>query len=203
MARITPLGLTPSSFARVTDVIGAGSLTSGEEVFDRRFLTSRTVGTGLSGTLHLTYFTARKTETITQVRTVTGNVAAGATPTLCRVGLFEAAADESLTLVAATANDTTLWAATNSAYQRALTGSLAKVAGRRYAMGLLVVTGAALPQFFGAGNQTNISTIYNAAPRLAATLNSAYADLPASITAAAITGNVSQTNVLIYGEVLP
>jgi hypothetical protein len=54
-------------------------------------------------------FTARKTETVNNIAAFTGGTAAtGTTPTLCRMGVWQVNSDESLTLVGACTNDTTL-----------------------------------------------------------------------------------------------
>lgn len=106
---------------------------------------------GASGTdqLMLTYFTAARTETIGTLTVVTGTTAAGATPTLCRMGIYSVAANGDLTLVASTANDTALFAATSTSYAKALSASVGLTAGDRYAVGVLVVSAAAIPTFVG------------------------------------------------------
>ena len=104
-----------------------------------------------SGTLRLTYFTARKTETVNSLRIVGGSTAAGATPSLVRAGIWKVESNGDLTLVASIASDTSLLATASTAYTRALTAPLAKVAGQRYAYGLLVVTAATAPTVYGGG----------------------------------------------------
>ena len=104
-----------------------------------------------SGYVTFSFWTADKTEPINNVKVTTGGTAAGATPTLCRMGIYSVNAAGDLTaLLAATANDTSLFAAANTVYTRALTTQFNKVAGQRYATALLVVTGAAMPKFIGA-----------------------------------------------------
>jgi hypothetical protein len=170
------------------------ALTSGEYTLPRHLFTS---GVALaSGTVRLTYFTAQKTESVGNLRTVTGSVAAGATPTLCRMGLYLEAANGDLSLVAACANDTTLFVATFAPYSRAVTTPYAKVAGRRYAFAWLVVSGATMPQIAGVGTLSGTETA--AAPRLGASLAS-QTDLPASITA----GSLSNLGTLSYGVTTP
>lgn len=130
---------------------GSGrALPTGETVLPRWTANGNTVGTA-SGSLKLSYFTALRTETITTVRLYVGAVVAGATPTLTRIGIWSATDDGALTgLVASTANDTALLTgSTNSSRTKALQSSWSKGRGNRYAIGVLVVTGATAPQFLG------------------------------------------------------
>jgi hypothetical protein len=176
---------------------GAASdqLTTGQETFDREAQSSNALAQ-TSGILKLTYFTARKTETITKLSTYCGAVAAGATPTLCRMGLYTVdGATGNLTLVASTPNDTSLWAAVNTEYQKALSSSYGVTAGTRYALGVLCVTAATAPQL--AGNTPHLAMSAKA-PRLSAQLTG-QTDLPSSITA----GSLSNLAQRIYGELLP
>jgi hypothetical protein len=95
-----------------------------------------------SGTCFFSYFTARKTEPITKVQTgINGNAAASLT--LARIGLYTASGG-TLTLVASTANDTSLWTATGTPYQKTLSATFNKTAGVRYAVCLLAV-GTTMP----------------------------------------------------------
>jgi hypothetical protein len=113
---------------------GFSLLASGEEAVPRVAMTNE--DRPASGTLHLTFFTARKTEVITQVRThVSSSAATGLT--LARIGIFSVAANGDITLIASTPNDVTLWAATNTPYTKALSASWTKQAGVRYASGIL------------------------------------------------------------------
>jgi hypothetical protein len=121
-------------------IAGSGrALPSGETALMRSVAAANTVGTA-SGVLKLSYFTALKTETITQVRLYVGAVAAASTPTLCRIGIWSASDNGALTaLVASTANDTTLLTGTtNSRRTKSLSASLSKTLGQRYAVGVLV-----------------------------------------------------------------
>lgn len=172
-------------------------LTVGEETIPREIFTSAAASSPASGQLRFTYFTARKTEVTTQVRLYTGSTAAAATPTLCRIGLWEVAANGDLTLVASTANDTTLFAAALTAYTRSWQSSYGKVAGRRYAISPLVVSAAAMPTFGG------LAIAYTAeaqgqAPPLAGIL-AGQTDLPSPISA----GSVAASGMRVYAAVLP
>jgi hypothetical protein len=188
---------TPGTWITPSDL--RDCLTTGEEAFHRDLavLNSLAVGTG---DLRLSFFTARKSETTTQVRVVTGGTAAGATPTVCRIGLYEVAANGNGTLVASTTNDTTLFAATNTAYTKAWSSSYAKVAGKRYAVGICVVTGATAPQFCGTGFGSGGagSEPANVAPRLSGSL-SGQSDLPSSFTEGALGPSARR----IYAAILP
>lgn len=149
-----------------------------------------------SGQLRLSYFTARKTETVTSVRINTFTAGAAPTPTLCRVGIYSEDASGTLTLVGSTANDTTLFATAITAYTRSLTTSFKKTSGQRYALGILVVSAAAMPAFpaavFSASPEMAIS------PRLAGQVTG-LADLPASVAA----GSLGLSGAVVYGVLLP
>lgn len=173
-----------------------GLVSSGEETFERLFMSSSGSPTSTSGRLILGYFTARKTETTANVRVISGNVAAAATPTLCRIGLYTEAANGDLALVASTANDTALFASTFTPYVRAWTASYAKVMGQRYALGILVVSGAAMPALYGNGGVSSSEAAI--APRLCGMVTG-QADLPVSVLAASVAAN----NACPYGVVLP
>lgn len=147
-----------------------------------------------SGNLRLTYFTAPRSETWTAIAAVTGGSAAAATPTLCRMGVYSVAGNGDLTLLAACANDTSLFAAGSARYTRSLTASVNAVAGQRYAHGLLVVSAAAMPSFRGGGTDAALAAL---APRVAGTIGG-QSDLPASIAAGALGG----VGVVHFGEVL-
>lgn len=158
-------------------------LVSGEVTHDRRMLSS--VGAGSSGELHLSYFTATKSEVINNLAIYSAGTAA-ATVTLIRFGVYSVAVNGDLTLVAATANDTALLTATTTRYQKALTSTWAKTAGTRYAVGFLVVA-TTMPTVYG---PTDISstvpdTIWAREPRLSAK-RTGQSDLPSSILSTAL-----------------
>jgi hypothetical protein len=175
-------------------------ITSGEATMPRTTLISTSAL--VSGTVNLTFFTARKTETITQVRVCTGTTAAGATPTLVRFGIYsEDPSTGDLTLVANVANDTTLFAANNTEYTKALAASWSKVAGTRYAFAVLVVTGAALPTLVGPNmnNSSAQGTMLGRTPRLAGA-HASQTDLQSSIANASVTFPAPR---FFYAEMLP
>lgn len=151
-----------------------------------------------SQTMRLSYFTARKTETATKVRLPCGTTAAGATPTLIRVGIYSVANDGTLALIASTPNDTTLLAAANTVYTKSLSASFVKKAGVRYAVGVLVVSAATMPTLIGNTGGGNITSEFAAAPQLAGSVAS-QTDLPASVAP----GSVSAATAIPYVVVTP
>ena len=181
-------GLAAASTADLTPV------TTGEATMPRYGVSTSGTSLSASGSLCLTYFTARRTETVTQVWTHTGNTAAAATPTLCRIGVYTVDGTGAGTLVASTANDTTLFAAAFGAYTRSFSASFSKTAGQLYAVGILVVTAAAIPTFYSSQMASAMAGI---APRLAGRVAS-QADLPASFTGASVLSHNP-----IYSELRP
>ena len=168
-------------------------LSSGQETLDRRMAWNAvSMGTGI---LRLSYFTSRRTETVNNVRLLSGATAAGATPTLVRAGLYSVAANGDLTLLSACASDTSIFSGVNSSYLRALAVGVPLVAGSRYALGVLVVTASTAPVTFGVS--ATIPSEASMAPRLAAFLNS-QADLPGTVANASLQASAS----IIYGVVV-
>ncbi|HSW91315.1 MAG TPA: hypothetical protein VLG09_01555 [Candidatus Saccharimonadales bacterium] len=136
-----------------------------------------------SGTVSLSFFIAKKTETINTLTVSTGSVAAAATPTLCRMGIYNVDSSDNCTdLAGSTANDTTLFAATQTQYSKALSAPWNKVAGRRYAFAEITVSATTMPLFVGAAPVSNnlVQQFAFQVPRRYARIL-AQADLPASI----------------------
>lgn len=123
-------------------------LTTGEEVLSRNLLSSTAVPLA-TGQARLTFFTCRKTETTTQCRIITGATGASATPTMCKIGLWRIATNGDGTLVAATANDTALFATASVTHTKSWVTPVVKEAGVRYAFGPLVITAGTAPSFAG------------------------------------------------------
>lgn len=170
-------------------------LAVGESTFSR--ITSGTNLTISTGQVRLTYFTATKSQTVTQVRLYSGATAAAATPTLARVGLYSVSADgATLTLLGATANDTALFAAANTAYTRNITPSVTTAAGQRYALATIVVSGATMPQLTGIS--TTLSAEAGIEPRITGLLTG-QTDLPGTIAASATIASGSA----VYAALLP
>lgn len=150
-----------------------------------------------SGNLRLAYFTAPRAEVWTQVGWVGGTVAAGATPTLVRWGLYLVAANGDLTLVASTPNDTALFAVASAAGSKSFSVPYAAVAGQRYAIGVLVVSAAAIPSIQGVSlNQATVQA--SLAPRITGVIP-AQADLPL----APLAGAVNASNAAFGAQILP
>jgi hypothetical protein len=168
-------------------------VTTGEETVLR---SGSTTSVSLaSGSMFLAHFTARKTETTTQVRMLSGSTPA-ASLTLAKIGLYSIAANGDGTLVASTASDTTLFNSGSTTYTRSWAVAYAKVAGQRYALAVLVVGTTA-------GQVVGISTGSSGAelaitPRVTGTL-AAQADLPASYLAASLI----TSGATPYGVILP
>lgn len=156
--------------------VTAEPLTSGEAIFPRYAFTQQQALT--ASTVALTYWTACKTETINNVQTVTGSQ--GATLTYAAIGIYTIDGSGNLTLAASTGNlHSTLWLATDTEYTAALTSGFSKVAGTRYALGLLAV-GATPPNLFGQYTQGS-----NVAPFLAATVSGT--TMPATVSSGSLT----------------
>lgn len=159
-------------------------LSTGECVLGRDNNLATQAGAVASGVLHLTYFRSLKTESVANLGMIVGSVAAAATPTLCRMGLYEEdPATGDLTLVAAHASDTTLFASINTKYTKAVTTPYTRTAGKRYAFGVIVTSGATMPDFIGVtyGAAATMNTELETAPRVTARLTG-QTDLPATIT---------------------
>lgn len=182
----------------ILPISSSDGLTTGQEVFSRALLITGSSIAAVSGSMRLTFFTARKTETSTQVRVLSGTTAAGATPTLCRVGLFSVDSSDNGTLVASIASDTTIWAAANTSYTRSWSSSIGMVSGQRYALGQLIVTGQTLPSWAGYALMANAQSEANLVPRLTGAVGS-LSDLPSSFTAAALVATLNRH----YGAILP
>lgn len=169
---------------------GYGNGLTGVETTSRQNCGLNNVPTMTSGVLRFAYFTPPATTVVSKCVTSTGGTAAGATPTLCRVGLYSVAANGDLTLVASMANDTTMWASTNTEYEKNLSASYTVVGGQRYAAAALCVTGTTPPNLFGAVPSHGASAVFARAPRLAAIVNS-QTDLPASVSVGSLSNSTT------------
>lgn len=169
-------------------------LATGESILPRRSITSSSA-TLVAGALRLTFFTARKTEEVTRVRTYSGPVPAeGAT--LHRIGVYEVDSSDNLKLLAATENDTSLWTEANAKYDSAFESGFSKKRGARYAVGALVVGAATPPDLLG---QSQLHQDEGAQPpRLCASLDG-QSDLPAEIQA----DSLSPSPVQVYAALIP
>lgn len=167
-------------------------LTFGEETIERDMVVTASLTT--SNTLHLTYFTARKSESVANVRMVVGGTAA-ATITLSRVGLYLVRPSGDLLLAASTVSDTSAFGSTFSGWSKALQASYTKRAGQRYALGVLTVA-TTQPALYAVTSL--VPTEAAQAPRTSARLTS-QTDLPDTIA----TGSLSTSNLRFYGAVYP
>lgn len=148
-----------------------------------------------SGVVRFCYLVARRTEPITQVMLPSGNTAAGATPTLVKFGVYSVAANGDLTLLAATASDTAIFAGAQTDYVRALTSTITVNEGQLYAIAAIVVTAATAPTVIGNLIATPNLNFQN--PRLTASLTG-QSDLPASVTA----GSLGTTQAFPYAALV-
>jgi hypothetical protein len=176
------------TLGRLTGRMVAGG---GEAVFDRSAPTGNVATIGSSGALMLMGFTAARSESIGKIRVFTATTAAGATPTLCRLGIYREESDGGVTLLHSTANDTALFAAANTTYTVNLTSSFSKVAGVHYMVGLLVVSSATLPTFVGPVFQASAgytADLLAGRPRVVGNKNGE-TDLPASLISSQVGGS--------------
>jgi len=159
------------------------------EFVPRRLSANAVTGVAVDGVLYGPVFKAEKTETIGSVTLYTGTTAAGATPTLARVGVYSInPLTQDCSLIAFTTNDTTLFSATNTAYTKVFSTTWNKVAGNYYFLSLLMKSGAAMPNFVGwvGPSPTVTEGILAVWPALSFKLTG-QTDLPASISGAALT----------------
>jgi hypothetical protein len=151
--------------------------------------------TPTTGQLFLSYFTAYNAGPFTKLGWIVS--AAGSGLTLVRLGLYTVAGNGDLTLVARTANDTTL-GTTGGEVTRSLdtTGgfpaSLSPVIGQRYAAANVSVGTPATVLGASLGN----GTVGAIAPRING-LFAGQADLPTTIPS----GSVAGTSSWIWGEI--
>jgi hypothetical protein len=148
-----------------------------------------------NGNFRVAFFTARKTETVTQVRTVTnsqGQVGA----TLLRIGVYSVDASDNLTLIASTAHDATLWAAASTAYTKALSASFSKVRGTRYAIGAIEVGTSQAANLIGDISLSGAETAV--LPHICAVMTG-QTDLPASVAV----GSLVASGTALYAVLLP
>lgn len=145
---------------------------------------------GASGEMYLSHFRVPASQLAATVRVGNG-VAAGATPTLCRLGLYRVAANGDISLIASTANDTTLFGTGYTSYSRALTVPVQLIEGEWLAAGVLVVSAAAMPDMIAPLPAGSAFLATRSAPKLA-TFVFGLTDLPASVVSASVLdGNVN------------
>jgi hypothetical protein len=122
--------------------------------------------TSTNGAIFFTYFTPLVNMTVSEI-TMRSQTPAGSSLTLARMGLYSVDSNDDMTLVARTANDTTLFTTTNTTYTRSFdtTGdypaTYTLVAGSRYASAH-IVTGTTVP---GIASVSDIGAISGLSPR--------------------------------------
>lgn len=174
--------------------LDSDALTTGQSTLPRRLVISSALPS-TNGNERYTFFTAYKSETVSQIAVPTGGTAAvGAT--LCRIGLYTVDSSGNITLVASTPNDTNLWIATNTVYTKSLSSPYAVRRGVRYAIGLLVVGSSTAPNFMGTG--AGAQAAFAAAPRLGGFTGSR-TDLDSGVSAGSFTDSANQ----YYAVLLP
>ena len=137
-----------------------------------------------AGQALIAFFTPTTTITVSQIAMSNAAGAAAAGLTLARMGIYTYTDGGTATLVARTASDTTLFAATNTTYTRALdtTGGYPSTytlnAGTRYGVAYICV-GTTQPQLVGRQVQTAVSSL---SPRLSGSSLTSLSDLPTSFT---------------------
>jgi hypothetical protein len=173
-----------------------GDLLRGIVPLDRRNIAAQT--TIATGRLLLGYATSRENLTLTKMRFMMGTTAAGATPTLVKLGIYREETDKSITLLGQTANDPTMCNTINAAVERPLAVAVPVTAGTRYAVTFIIVTAAAAPGLLGSVNQSAAGAEMVLAPRVCGTVTS-QTDLPATVAA----GSIGVSNVLYYMAAIP
>ena len=140
--------------------------------------------TASAGQALLSFFKPTATVTVSQITMATAGGAVAAGLTLARMGIYTYTEGGTATLVARTASDTTLFAATNTAYTRSLdtTGGYPDTytlnAGTRYGVGYICV-GTTQPQLVGRAIFAGVGGL---SPRLSTGTSTGLSDLPTSFT---------------------
>lgn len=174
-------------------------LVSGEEVLPVRHCVASNVATG-NGIIRVTCFRAARGEKITQVKMVSGGTATD-TPTLARVGIYLITGSAGVytgTLVASTDSDTTLFAATSTAYTRSFTAPWWKTEGLLYGLAVLVAGAVTAGTLTGLQLQSSVSLDTLTDPPSGLVLTG-QTDLPSTATFNTTTGGTNQP----YGVLLP
>lgn len=167
------------------------------ETMPRRLLTQANNAIA-NGTFNFSFFTAARSMTVGNLKTITGATAAAATPTLCQMALYTVdPVTGAVTLLGNTANDTTLFAATKTAYTRALTAPVAVSAGQRLAFSIGIATAVAGPTFLSTISGLWPSAELAALPRVCGRFFSG--SVPPSLT----DSQFLATDFAFYGALLP
>lgn len=145
-----------------------------------------------------TYFRSPRTIISSQVKVACG-IAAVATPTLVRIGLYtvDPTTGALLSLIASTANDTSVFGTINSVYTKSWSSPVNVTRGQWYALAVLQVSGAATAQVVCGPASGNNSLALSDFPKLVGSLNG-QADLPATVAG----GSVAASQVGPWGVIL-
>lgn len=158
-------------------------LNGGEATFDRALISNNTANI-VGGAVQLLGFTALRTEVCNNIVAYTVAQAAAATPTLCRMGVYQQDQLGNLTLLSATANDTTLFSTINTRWVRSITPQFNKVAGTAYCLAFIVVSTFTLPQLAIGTQNGNFGALLPAlmSPPLSSVRIIGQTDLPLTIS---------------------
>jgi hypothetical protein len=149
----------------------------------------------ISGSMFLFFWTAQKTETINFLTSISESIAAGATPTYAAFAVFSVDGSGNLTQVAITANDTSIFNGTFQTKKLATTAPWNKIAGQRYAYGILMVSSFAMPNVGGFNGSLPYSSN---PPRVAGQITG-----QTSILSSYAVGSISNASSSIWGVVEP
>ena len=163
--------LSPAIATYATLAVADNQPASGLDVYPRGQATSGSSG-GTSGQIWWIFFTPSVSLTVSAITFCSGTIA-GAGLTLARMGLYTFDGT-TVTLVARTASDTTLFTSTNTAYTRSFAtaggypATYTLNAGTRYGAAVIVV-GTTASNFAG---RTVVTAVGGQTPRMAASLQS-------------------------------
>lgn len=196
---IDPMQAFSYNFGKISSLYGDGhALSSGIAVCDRRFADGNV--TTASGEIYFSYFTAYRGSLnggiVGKVQLRVGSQA-GSGLTLAKIGLYTVGSgDQSLALVASTANDTTGWTSTFSGVTKNLSSSYTLQVTNRYAIGVLFI-GTTPPNYVRAAGSTDFAL--NALPPRICGKLTGQSDLPSSVT----DGSLSTTGAGPFAILLP
>jgi len=140
--------------SQISDIAAlTNNTTSSADAFSRIFTNSGQTPT--SGNVHWTYFTPASSFTASQISIT--NIVQAYSPTLIRLGLYTADSAGGVTLVARTANDTTVFSTTSTYWTRSFAtaggypATYAVTAGSRYALAFCITASSmpTIPAFSG------------------------------------------------------
>lgn len=179
-------------------------LAGGGELNMPRTMIATNAVTATSGSILLTPFIASRSEPITKMRVRVGATIAG-TVTTIKLGVYEIDQNSNLTLVAVTANTTTMCATANATGTlTSLTATWQKKYGHLYATGFIFV-GTTAPTLWGGAGQVFTSTTtvtpFDLAPLTGALRRTGQTDLVAAITKANLA--ILTATQSLYVEMLP